>query len=203
MTQTISIPLGGGSVQLPADMVIKAALEHAFCSETSTPNAGELVPNTGEYWQGEGGFNGGLFHGGDRPYYLIVADIEFEAEYGGYGHQTEAADSPWDGEANTLALLGDSKDHPAAKKAAAHQKDDHSDFYLSARRELQVLEANMPGLFAKAYHWSSTQYSAHRRLLPGLCCMAGRAATSSTTGAWCAQSAESSFNHPLIQSWAR
>lgn len=161
MTQTISIPLGGGSVQLPAGMVIKAALEHAFCSAPSTQDNGTVVPGNGEYWPGEGGFNGGLFQGGDHPYYLIVGDVEFEAEYGGYGRKTEGASCPWDGKANTRDLLADSESHPAAEKASAHQKDGHSDFYLAARREMQVLEANVPQLFSKGYHWSSTQYSAY------------------------------------------
>lgn len=39
------------------------------------------IPAIGEYWPGEGGVNGGLFPGGDKPYYLIVpigADAEKE-----------------------------------------------------------------------------------------------------------------------------
>ena len=53
-----------------------------------------------------------------------------------------------------------SNEHPAAKLASEFTADGHNDFYLPARRELQVSEANVPELFEKAYHWSSSQRSA-------------------------------------------
>lgn len=123
------------------------------------------VPPLGSYWPGEGGHYAGLVRGenGQPDYYLIVAGgaaAEFRAEYGGYEHKTEGADSAGDGQANTRALLSDSEDHPAAKLASEYAADGHADFYLPARRELQVAEANTPELFSKGYHWSSTQYSA-------------------------------------------
>lgn len=161
----INFPLGVGSIQLPADMVMQAALKHAcgidagHAGQVSAP--ADSIPALGEYWPGEGGFNGGLFQGGERPYYLIVADAEFEAEHGGCRHETEGAGSPWDGVKNTQALLADSEEHPAAELAAKHQADGHTDFYLPSRRELQVLEANVSKLFKKQCHWSSTQYSAN------------------------------------------
>lgn len=125
------------------------------------------VPPLGSYWPGEGGHYAGLVRGenGQPDYYLIVAGgaaAEFRAEYGGYEHKTEGADSASDGVANTKALLLDNEEHPAARLARDYSADGHADFYLPARRELQVAEANTPELFSKGYHWSSTQCSAYR-----------------------------------------
>lgn len=161
----INFTLGAGSIQLPADMVVQAALKHAcgidsgHADHVSAPAPVESIPALGEYWPGEGGFNGGLFQGGERPYYLIVADADIAAEFGGYLRETKGADSPWDGAKNTRDLLACFEDHPAADVAAKHQADGHSDFYLPARRELQVLETNVSQLFKENEHWSSTQYS--------------------------------------------
>jgi len=124
------------------------------------------VPPLGAYWPGEGGHNAGLVRGenGQPDYYLIVAAgpaAEFRAEWGGYEHKTDGADSASDGMANTKALLLDSEEHPAARLAWDYRAAGHADFYLPARRELQVAEANAPELFSKGYHWSSTQYSAY------------------------------------------
>lgn len=134
--------------------------------ELSSLEPVRIIPPLGAYWPGEGGFNAGLLRSesGGRDYYLIVAagpEAEFRAEYGGYEHKTDGADSASDGQANTRALLADSKEHPAAKLASEYTADGHSDFYLPARRELQLAEANAPETFSKGYHWSSTQYSAY------------------------------------------
>lgn len=134
--------------------------------EIRTLESAGIIPPLGAYWPGEGGFNAGLLRSesGGRDYYLIVAagpEAEFRAEYGGYEHKTDGADSASDGLANTRALLADSKEHPAAKLASEFTADGHSDFYLPARRELQLAEANTPETFSKGYHWSSTQYSAY------------------------------------------
>ncbi|MDT4865165.1 hypothetical protein FQZ97_999530 [compost metagenome] len=99
---------------------------------------------------------------GAPDYYLIVPagpEAEFKAAWGGYDHETEGAGSASDGLANTRALLADSEEHPAAKFASEFAAEGHRDFYLPARRELQLAEANVPELFSKAYHWSSTQFS--------------------------------------------
>lgn len=162
MSQTISIALGEGSILLPAEVIIKKALEHV-CGASPAPATG--IPPLGAYWPGEGGHNGGLVRSenGKPDYYLIIAagpGAEFRAEWGGYEHATGGANSASDGLANTAALLADDEDHPAAKRASEFTADGHSDFYLPARRELQIAEANAPELFSKGYHWSSTQSSA-------------------------------------------
>ncbi|CAI8807168.1 DUF1566 domain-containing protein [Pseudomonas chlororaphis] len=124
------------------------------------------IPAIGEYWPGEGGVNGGLFQGGDRPYYLIVpagADAEADLEWGGYGQELDGAKSPWDGQANTAHLASSNRehDHPAAQFCANFERDGHKDFYLMARREATHLEITVPHLFSKPLHWTSTQYSAY------------------------------------------
>jgi len=132
----------------------------------AVPEESLLVPPPlGSYWPGQGGFNAGLVRGEDGApdYYLIVPQLteQLSAAWGGYGEEVEGASSASDGLANTRALLADSNDHPAAKLASEFTADGHSDFYLPARRELQLAEANVPELFEKAYHWSSSQRSAY------------------------------------------
>ena len=121
------------------------------------------IPAIGEYWPGEGGVNGGLFPGGDKPYYLIVptgSDAEGTHEWGGYGDELNGANSPWDGQANTADLVGVDTSHPAAQFCAAFERDGHKDFYLMARREASFLEITVPEVFTQAYHWTSSQRSA-------------------------------------------
>ncbi len=133
-----------------------------YAALDSIPSA---VPTLGSYWPGQGGYNAGLVRGKDGApdYYLIVPILteQLRAEWGGRGEECEGATSMSDGQANTLALLADSHEHPAAKLASEFTADGHNDFYLPARRELQVAEANVPELFDKAYHWSSSQFSAY------------------------------------------
>ena len=122
------------------------------------------IPAIGEYWPGEGGVNGGLFPGGDKPYYLIVAtgsDAEATHEWGDYGDDLNGANSPWDGKANTIDLVGVDTSHPAAQFCSAFERDGHKDFYLMARREASFLEITVPDVFTKAYHWTSSQRSAY------------------------------------------
>jgi hypothetical protein len=121
------------------------------------------VPAIGEYWPGQGGVYAGVMRGEDRQpdYHLIVATDDLgKFEWGGYGTEVSGAGSASDGAANTLALVEDG-DHPAATACAEYEADGHLDFYLPARRELQVAEANVWELFAKEWHWSSTQRSAY------------------------------------------
>lgn len=123
------------------------------------------VPTLGSYWPEQGGYNAGLVRGEDGApdYYLIVPALtdQLRAAWGGYGEEVEGANSASDGLANTRALLADSNEHLAAKLASEFTADGHNDFYLPARRELQLAEANVPELFEKAYHWSSSQRSAY------------------------------------------
>ncbi|MBS6083828.1 MAG: DUF1566 domain-containing protein [Pseudomonas fluorescens] len=124
------------------------------------------VPAIGEYWPGEGGVNGGLFPGGDKPYYFIVptgSDAEAAHEWAGYGQELDGAKSPWDGQENTAYLASSNRehDHPAAQFCAAFERDGHKDFYLMARREASFLEITVPDVFTQSYHWTSSQRSAY------------------------------------------
>lgn len=153
-----------------ASRIIQREIDRLFGAGPATDLRLE-VPALGSYWPGQGGYNAGLVRGenGEPDYYLIVPVLseQLRAEWGGRGEECEGANSASDGATNTQALLADSSEHPAAKLASEFTADGHSDFYLPARRELQVAEANVPELFEKAYHWSSTQRSADSAYLVG------------------------------------
>lgn len=121
------------------------------------------APAVGEDWPGEGGINGGLFQGGERPYYLIVptgADAEATLEFGSYGKELAGAMSAHDGMTNTADLVETDNSYPAALFCARFERDGHKDFYLMARREAAFLEGAVPNAFSQARHWTSSQYSA-------------------------------------------
>lgn len=120
----------------------------------------------GEFWAEQGGVLAGLMRGenGKPDYFLIVpTDPTAEVgsiEWGGKGDNEPNACSELDGKANTLALAVDSAiEHPAAQWAHELAIGQFDDFYLPARRELSLMYANVPELFKKEWHWSSTQYS--------------------------------------------
>lgn len=158
--EQVSISIDAGV----ASRIIQREFERLlnYATSDAVPSS---VPALGSYWTGQGGYNAGLVRGEDDSpdYYLIVPILteRLRAEWGGRGEECEGASSMSDGLANTRALLADSREHPAAKLASEFTADGHSDFYLPARRELQVAEANVPELFEKAYHWSSSQFSAY------------------------------------------
>lgn len=121
------------------------------------------IPAVGEVWPGEGGINGGLFQGGETPYYLIVptgADAEGTFEFGSYGKELDGAMSPHDGMTNTADLVETDNDYPAARFCAKFERDGHNDYYLMARREASFLEGTVPQSFSQARHWTSSQASA-------------------------------------------
>ena len=135
----------------PAEVI---AVERAFITSA--------VPRIGASWNGEGGIYAGVIRGETEDYHLVVGAISPDKlEWGAYGTDVPGTVSEHDGRSNTLALIESDNDHPAAKWARANTADGHSDFYLPARRELSLLYANVPELFEKVWHWSSTQYSAH------------------------------------------
>ena len=149
-------------ISSPDQAVVLKLATLAIAAEPAITASG--IPAIGEYWPGEGGVNGGLFPGGDKPYYLIVptgADAESTREWGGYGDELNGAKSPWDGLANTADLVKVDTSHPAAQFCAAFERDGHKDFYLMARREASFLEITVPQVFTQAYHWTSSQRSAN------------------------------------------
>lgn len=139
------------------DALMKAVAESLFTEQGPTPDPEEIVekipPRIGEYWPGQGGFYAGDFRSDDgRIYRLIVADCDVGTAK--WGPEGACNLSQCDGKANTRAL--DDK-YPAAKLAANHTADEHQDFYLPSRRELQLAAANVPHLFGgDGWYWSST-----------------------------------------------
>lgn len=126
-------------------------------AEESTVAAPDGRPAIGDYWPSQGGIYAGDMRGDDGTVYgLIVADCGTAQDVGRakWGPEGERDLSQWDGLANIHAL---GETHPAVKLAAGHAADDHQDFYLPARRELQLAAANVPHLFGTdGWYWSST-----------------------------------------------
>lgn len=122
--------------------------------------AAHAKPQIGEYWPGQGGFYAGDMRGDDGMVYgLILADCGEPQDLGRvkWGPTGKRDLSDWDGLTNIQALGGE---YPAAKLAAGHAADEHHDFYLPARRELQLACATVPHLFGRgSWYWSSTPYS--------------------------------------------
>jgi hypothetical protein len=123
------------------------------------------TPRLGSYWDGQGGVFAGTIRGrdGHPDYHLIVAsgpggEVE-DLAWGGYGKESGAT-SAWDGLANTRALFESEIDHPAAQWASALENEGLADWYLPAQAELAMAWVNVPDLFSKGWHWSSSQFSA-------------------------------------------
>ncbi|MEG0937936.1 MAG: hypothetical protein RSE32_03305 [Comamonas sp.] len=116
-------------------------------------------PHIGDYWPSQGGFYAGDMRGDDDTVYgLIVADCGDAKDAGRakWGLDGERDLSQWDGQDNTRRLVNEC---PAAKLATSHAADEHKDFYLPARRELQLACATVPHLFgSENWYWSSTHY---------------------------------------------
>lgn len=138
-----------------------ALVQACLAGRDDEPPAGAAAPaerpTIGAYWPGHGGFYAGDMRGDDGVVYgLIVADCGEAKDIGSakWGPEGELELSQWDGLASTRSL-GDQ--YPAAKLAAGHTADEHQDFYLPARRELQLAAANVPHLFGiDSWYWSST-----------------------------------------------
>lgn len=124
------------------------------------------APQIGQYWEGQGGFYAGIMpdYMGTQPRFLIfAADEAIDVEWGALGsHDASALDTD-NGWANTKALTECNHvkhPHEAAQFASTYEKDGHQDFYLPAKRELDVgFETIRDKLDAEDWYWSSTQQS--------------------------------------------
>ena len=141
---------------------IVSTLESFISTPVASDKGAIATPAIGEYWPGQGGYNGGLVAAnGDVPaHYLIIAAKDVGAhEWGGRDQESQAT-SKRDGFANTVLLM--EGDHPAAKAATGYSADGHDNFYLPAAAELYHCWLNVPELFAKdTLYWSSSQRSAY------------------------------------------
>lgn len=116
-------------------------------------------PVIGEYWQGQGGIYAGDFRAGNGAIYGLIVAQEQDIGRATWGPNGERDLSDWDGLDNTRRLGSES---PAAKLAAGYTRDEHSDFYLPARRELQLGAANLHDTFGtESWYWTSTPYAEH------------------------------------------
>jgi len=121
-------------------------------------NLGSFVPEQGGYYAGVvRGENGAPDH------HLFVAPEDASADevrWGKYGKSIEGARLVNDGAANTEALIA-AGECPAAEACHAYRGNGFDDWYLPSQAELNVCYANAREHFDKAWHWSSTQFSAN------------------------------------------
>ena len=124
--------------------------------QATLPTFGEVVP-------GAGGRLGAIMRGnlvaGKRQadYAIIVPDVKPVLLRWGPYKEISGASSLTDGIANTAAML--KAKCPPALYIQSVKVDEHADFYLPARGEYWALRANVPELFEKGWHWTSTQNS--------------------------------------------
>ncbi len=123
------------------------------------------LPTFGEVVPGEGGRLGAIMRGNvvdgvrQPDYAIIVPDLPgIDLPWGKSGQDVTGATSLTDGLTNTAAMLA-AKCPPALHIAKLKTSKGHTDLYLPARAELWALRANVPELFEKVWHWSSTQGS--------------------------------------------
>lgn len=165
----VEFELAGARVSLPEATVREnfmrtLALGDAVMSVTLEQLEGQR-PGIAEYWEGQGGIYVGLMRGenGNPDYHLIVPTDESafieDIKWGAVGIEVKGAANQFDGKANTEALVKHGG-CPAAEWAAGLHIEGHGDFYLPSRRELALCFANVPDLFKRQWHWSSTQCSA-------------------------------------------
>lgn len=120
-------------------------------------------PASGEYWAGQGGHyicTHPAAFGLPARHLIVGAGEAKDLAWGGYDEDTPGAASQVDGRANTIALLQDEHEHPAAQWAAAYTADGHTDFHLPSRFDLFMCFLHAPQIFSKeGWHSSSSQYS--------------------------------------------
>lgn len=155
MNNMIPLDPGGLRLEIPASTLL-GALSSYLASRPAQPVHQAKI---GEYLPGEGGIYAGDILGDDGVVYGLVAaaeDLSGVYTWGPDDGERQASD--WDGLVNTTALLRHDKSHPAARAAKAYSADNHADFYLPAKREMQIIAANLPHLFLPKPYWTSTPY---------------------------------------------
>ena len=161
---TINIHMGHSPVAVAAIAALLAGAEQVSAQDELETSASILVPPAiGEYWVGQGGVYAGMNRGQDsgRDFCLIVPTdpraVFSKRCLGTYGIDVNSATSYHNGQANTRALAEAGSE--LCKEILALEIDGHSDFYLPSQTELMLCWVNVPELFEKVWHLSSTQYS--------------------------------------------
>jgi hypothetical protein len=156
--------LGGGM----AAAFIAAALESDKPAAPDQPAVAAYAPavappKIGTYWTGQGGVYAGMGRGfDDMPDHHLIVPTDARAIFenrmlGTYGVDVSGASSDHNGMANTIALAAAGSE--LCKEALAVEIEGHKDFYLMSRTDARLCMANVPELFEKEWHLTSTQYS--------------------------------------------
>lgn len=148
----------GSGLPSMARSLISSLIDSAEPENVAAESAPDSIsrPAIGEYWPGQGGIYAGDFRGSDGTVYGLIVGKEEDIGRARWAQAGERDLSDWDGLANTAALRNDC---PAAKLAAGYVIDGHTDFYLPARRELQLAAANLHDTFGKeSWCWTSTPH---------------------------------------------
>lgn len=134
-------------------------------------------PAVGAYWVGEGGWYAGrITYTDSRVFDLVLADKTLDL-VGAIWKTTETVtpntQSVFDGFANTAAMaVAGLAAHPLADYCSTLSTDGHSDLYIPALDELQLIRNNLIGIAAWGsggaqsfvdygkYFWTSTEISA-------------------------------------------
>ncbi|CCH04716.1 hypothetical protein NH44784_007341 [Achromobacter xylosoxidans NH44784-1996] len=153
MNNMIPLDPGGLRLEIPASTLLNALSSYL----SSRPAAPVHQAKIGEYLPGQGGVYAGDILGDDGVVYgLVVASEDLDGTYAWGPEDGERQASTWDGLVNTNDLLRHNGTHAAARAAKAYSADGHADFYLPAKRELQIIGANLPHLFQPKPYWTST-----------------------------------------------
>jgi hypothetical protein len=135
-------------------------------------------PIIGEYWKGHGGIYAGIIRNPDngQQWHLIlasetvtppvddkyeIAHCAFKGTWGQYPSEISGEFSRNDGQHNTALILAAEPENNIALSISGLSIDGHNDFYWPAECENNLFFINLREHFTKAWHWSSTQYSAH------------------------------------------
>lgn len=160
MNITINNPVFNFHSAPAMDSALFASLLRGDGSGESAPAATVAGrPQIGEHWEGQGGIYAGDFRTGDGSIYGLIVAPEQDIGRATWGPNGERDLSDWDGLENTRRLVNEC---PAAKLAAGYTRDEHTDFYLPARRELLLGAANLHDTFGKeSWYWTSTPRAEH------------------------------------------
>ena len=146
----------------PSSDFFAALLRGGDEPDNTAPIAAKSVagrPQIGEHWEGQGGIYAGDLRAGDGSIYGLIVAPEQDIGRATWGPNGERDLSDWDGLENTRRLVNEC---PAAKLAAGYTRDEHTDFYLPACRELLLGAANLHDTFGKeSWYWTSTPRAEH------------------------------------------
>jgi hypothetical protein len=136
----------------------------AFALDSGAINSCTLPPIGAEI---AGGYFAGIIWlpTSATKYALIVAgkDGEFVGEWGNYGKKIDGAASPWDGAANTDAMIAAGSE--LAQQIRALRIGGCDDWSIPARDQLEVLYRNLKPTETENYCWFVDGYNAHGTVL--------------------------------------